>query len=276
MSPDQAVLVRTRMTQPNEHEEAWALQLVANGGGVWPLRDNPKYDEAAVSFALEAPDEVTVYLRKDGATVRQYPFQVVPGRDPGDAHKAEAWCRTVGLAMPKIPGELRGQLIELEEGVFTTRPIQQSPYDLYRFIEEARADIVADYAILAYHGGRGHEKMLHYLLRRGPLDFFLQLMWGPTADSDQQASINKLLSVSNQIVENMASAKRAGNLGPQDRLAIICSDHMGRGWSSSGIRGIRLRDLTHRKESPEVLQDALLWAIFRCPPFKPLTDQDAS
>lgn len=66
------------MPRHNEHEEAWALQLVSNGSGVWPLRNHPLYDEAYVGFPLESGDEVRVYLRKEGKSVRVYKFRLVP------------------------------------------------------------------------------------------------------------------------------------------------------------------------------------------------------
>jgi hypothetical protein len=69
----------------NEQEEAWALQLVANGNGSWHLREHPLYDEACVSFPLESVGDVRVYLRKEARTLREYRFRLLPASADGTA-----------------------------------------------------------------------------------------------------------------------------------------------------------------------------------------------
>lgn len=62
----------------DEQEEAWALRLIANGSGSWPLSDHPRYDEACVAFPLESSDVVYVFLRKRGATLQHHRFRLIP------------------------------------------------------------------------------------------------------------------------------------------------------------------------------------------------------
>lgn len=68
----------------SEQEEAFALRLVANGQGTHHLEEHPQYDESHVAFWLEEPGRVTVYLRRDGETRREYHFRVVPTDAPPD------------------------------------------------------------------------------------------------------------------------------------------------------------------------------------------------
>lgn len=85
---------------PFEREEGFALRLIAHGGGSRPLGEHPEYDEAAVAFPLEEPDEVAVFLRRDGKTRREFRFRIVPADAPAAPTAAEdAPPRDVRLAM---------------------------------------------------------------------------------------------------------------------------------------------------------------------------------
>jgi len=259
------------MKRLNEQEEAWAMGLIANGGGSWPLADHPLYDEACVSFLLESLDDVCVFLRKGAQTLREYRFRLAPpaaaalkapiAHLPGDYEKARRWFRDATLPMPRVPSDLRREFIELEEGVFTTRPIRQSPYDLDRFVNEADADVVDDYLVLAYHGPDSENRMLHYLLRSGPVDLFLQLSWDPagTETDFEREIIGKCFALADRLLRSAREARREGRLSSKDRLWVVVSDRTGSAWSATGRATGPRSDLKAGKSPLDVLIEVLAW-----------------
>lgn len=109
----------------NEREEVFALGLVANGNGSHPLREHPQFDEAYVAFSLEDPDEVTVFLRREGRTLREYAFRLIPvGARSASTEDGEVPARDVRLAVAQrflcdvleilkgLPETLQRQLLE--------------------------------------------------------------------------------------------------------------------------------------------------------------------
>lgn len=64
-----------------EQIEAWAIHLVANGHGVWPLPPEnvlarEGYDNVAVSFTLEDSTVVNVYVRKGEETIHEFNYEL--------------------------------------------------------------------------------------------------------------------------------------------------------------------------------------------------------
>ncbi len=256
----------------NEHEEAWAARWIANGSGSWPVPEHPLYDEAHVSLPLESVDDVMVFLRKKGQTLKEYRFRLVPcharqthsgnaecPEDPGDLDKAWAWCRQAGLPFPPIPDDLGGALVELEPGVYSSRPIQQSPRDLGRFLDEARADILSDYTILAYHGGAGLEKLLHFYLRHGRLSIFLQLRWSPDFAPRDCEHVRNCFTLAETLRDAVWKAEKEGRLGVRDRIVVVGSDVSGSDWIAPGPDTPSEKDLLIELSPVDALRQALLW-----------------
>jgi hypothetical protein len=51
-----------------------------------------------------------------------------------DIEKARQLFRDAGLAFPTIPGELAEQLKEHGQWLFSTRPLEMSPYNLQHYL----------------------------------------------------------------------------------------------------------------------------------------------
>lgn len=110
----------------NEHEEAFAQRLIANGNGSHRLQEHSEFDEAACCFWLEEPDAVAVYLRRDGKTKREFHFRIVPASLATEApEQKDEVARDVRLAVAKrflldaadvarelSPGALRQEILE--------------------------------------------------------------------------------------------------------------------------------------------------------------------
>lgn len=258
------------MEQFDEHEEAWAARLIANGSGSWPL-DHSLYDEACVSFPLESVDDVHIYLRRQGQTVKEYKFCIKPQsapaperllvRVPDDYGNARAWFRGARLAMPRVPSDLRKRFIRLEDGVFTTRPICQSPYDLERFMKEAAAGIVHEYAVLAYHGPHSAERKLHYYLRHGALTLFLQLSWDAEASDAaiRRNIIGHCFRLADNLHRSVEAARCSGRLSRRDELRVVGSDLKGSSWCAVSQPNCSEEALDLSLDPAEVLTAALAW-----------------
>ena len=95
-----------------------------------------------------------------------------------DIDKAKQLFQKAGLSFPPIPPELSSQLKEQSEWLFSTRPIEVSPYILRHYVDEAEKSAVKDYALLAHSGHGVNSYAIQYYLVDGPLRMFLHLGWG--------------------------------------------------------------------------------------------------
>ncbi len=71
-----------------------------------------------------------------------------------DIEIARQLFRDAGLVFPTIPRELAAQLKQLDRWLFSTRPIDNSPYNLQDYVREADGTEVKDYTLLS-HAGHG-------------------------------------------------------------------------------------------------------------------------
>src|SRR5208337_266479 len=95
-----------------------------------------------------------------------------------DIDKAKHLFQKAGLSFPPIPNELASRLKEQGEWVFSTRPIEVSPYVLRHYVDEAEKTDVEDNALLAHSGHGVNSYAIQYYLVYGPLRMFLHLGWG--------------------------------------------------------------------------------------------------
>ena len=83
-----------------------------------------------------------------------------------------------GLAFPKLPDELAGQLEKRQEWLYSTRNIAISPYDLQHYVREATRGPVDNYVILSHSGHGVNSYAIQYYLVWNGLRMFLFLGWG--------------------------------------------------------------------------------------------------
>jgi hypothetical protein len=95
-----------------------------------------------------------------------------------DIEKAEQLFRDAGLGFPAIPEELAGQLTERGRWLFSTRPIDTSPYNLRHYVDEVDRTQVKDYALLCHSGHGINSYAIQYYLVQRSLCMFLHLAWG--------------------------------------------------------------------------------------------------
>jgi len=182
--------------------------------------------------------------------------------DPGEAQepmtaieKARQLFRDAGLAFPRIPEELAAQLKELDPCVFSTRPIDMSPYNLEHFVRETgrQAD---DYAVLAHSGHGINSYAVQYYLVHGCLRMFLHLGWGGVyMNADEEAAkIRECFSMADQLVQEAELARKpTGNR----RLTVVVSDFYGSYWLTPGQE--RPMPEESREKLMAVLKEATEW-----------------
>jgi len=178
-----------------------------------------------------------------------------------DIDKARQFFRDEGLAFPTIPEELAAHLKERDPWVFSTRPIDMSPYNLQNYIREVEENQVKDYALLSHSGYGVNSYAIQYYLVQGSLRMFLHLGWGGVYMDKKKAAatIHDCFSIADQVVR-AAQSVRCFHAG--EYLTVVGSDFYGGYWLPPGES--RPGKDTGRKDpldvKPiEVLTEALGW-----------------
>ena len=154
------------------------------------------------------------------------------GKGPGqvtDIEKARKLFRDAGLAFPTIPEELAPKLKERGKWVFSTRPIDTSPYNLQHYVNEAEDIRVREYAVLSHSGHGANSYAVQYYLVWGALRMFLHLGWGGVYMDPEVAActIRDCFSVGDQIVE---AAQGVGKFEAGEYVTVVASDFHGSYW----------------------------------------------
>jgi hypothetical protein len=137
-----------------------------------------------------------------------------------DIEKARQLFRDAGLAFPTIPEELAEQLKEHGRWLFSTRPIDMSPYNLQHYLDEAEVSQVKDYAVLSHSGHGVNSYAIQYYLVQGSLRMFLHLGWGGVYmdRGEAEATIRDCFSMADQVVP---AAQSVGSFQPGERLMVV-------------------------------------------------------
>jgi hypothetical protein len=229
-------------------------------GRRWPrgyvsLAERWRTDELSWEFVKAECEqsENTVDSKASGAASETAPAPAIDS--------ARQLFKGAGLAFPTIPKELAVQLKELGPWLFSTRPIEISPYQLNAYVAEAKNAGARDYAILAHSGHGVNSYAIQYYLVYRSVQMFLHLAWGGVYEDQDAAAtrIRECFSVADQILETARelSLFQTGNM-----LVIVGSDFYGSYWFTEAS-GPRKKDEnsreTHDRKPMEVLNAALRW-----------------
>ncbi|MFA4838120.1 MAG: hypothetical protein WC703_01410 [Candidatus Neomarinimicrobiota bacterium] len=171
-----------------------------------------------------------------------------------DLAKAKALFRKAGLAFPCLPVRLASSLNERGKWIYSTRPIDVSPYDLNHYVNGAGRAETGDYAVLAHSGHGVNSYAIQYYLVCGPLQMFLFLGWGGVYMDAQKTAenIRQCFSLADRIAKDTQKKLR-----PDGRLMVVVSDFYGNYWSPHhDSDAVHLSD---EKTSQEVLGEVLTW-----------------
>ncbi len=128
----------------------------------------------------------------------------------GDLDKARRLFTDAGLGFPKIPEALAGALVEREDWVFSTRPLDESPYALEHHLAE---DAGEDFAVLAHTGQGTNAWAVQYYLGYRGLRLFLHLGWGGAYMDGEAATaqVRQCLATADRIVTAATGRGRPGD-----------------------------------------------------------------
>jgi hypothetical protein len=173
-----------------------------------------------------------------------------------DIEKARQLFRNAGLAFPTIPEELSEQLKEHGRWLFSTRPLDMSPYNLQHYLEEVEVSQVKDYAVLSHSGHGVNSYAIQYYLVNGSLRMFLHLGWGGVYSDrrEDEATIRDCFSMADHIVR---AAQGMGRFQAGERLTIVGSDFYGSYWIPPGES--RRGEIEGRKGPLKVLAEVFDW-----------------
>jgi hypothetical protein len=168
------------------------------------------------------------------------------------AEKARQVFQKAGLAFPEIPQELSVRLKELRPWLFSTRPINMSPYNLEHYVRE-RGRRLGDYAVLSHSGHGVNSYAIQYYLVHGCLRMFLHLSWGGVYDDAEEAAaaIRNCFSMANRLVQGAASM---GKLNANKQITVVVSDLYGSYWTAPGQKAQE-----GRTNPTAVLGEAIDW-----------------
>ncbi|MCD2513146.1 hypothetical protein [Comamonas endophytica] len=148
--------------------------------------------------------------------------------------QAEAFLRTVGLSLPALPAELADRIRERAPGIYCTREIAASPYEVEAYLAELLSPANSgDYALLAIDGHGIQSWAFHYYLVSGPLALFVQLPWGGlyTDVDTARPEIDSVLAWTRTLLPRLAELKQQGRLTPEQRLLVVYTRFSRSGWA---------------------------------------------
>ena len=143
------------------------------------------------------------------------------------------------LPFPPVPLHLASLLRPDGSNVFSTRPLQETPYNLSHFLDEFEADPeLPPYAVVGFDGHGFNSWAAHYYLVNDGLALFIQLPWGGAYLDPEpaRAEIAELFDWAALLQSKMALASQLQVLPAGQRLQVVASrfSHAGWRWVEAG------------------------------------------
>jgi hypothetical protein len=176
--------------------------------------------------------------------------------ETNDLAEARVLFAGAGVPFPYVPPEMQSAFRQRSRWCYATREVQDSPYDIHRYVTDARSD-APDYVLLA-HAGRGvNSYAIHYFLVRGLLGLFVQAPWGGVY-MDAEAAAARMREYFD-LAEALAKAGTEAPSPPpaSDRLVVVVPTSTAAGGPSPGVPFPRRERVP--REGRDVLQAALEW-----------------
>lgn len=171
-----------------------------------------------------------------------------------DIARARALFKETGLRFPVLPKKLALTLRERDKWLYSTRPIDISPYFLKFYVYEASTTAMDDYAVLSHSGHGVNSYAIQYYLIHGPLKLFLFLGWGGIYTDNQRATvkINECFDLA-----DMLTKAAIDKLGSDSQLMVVASDFYISYWSPH--KKSSMVNLEWNKTPRQVLVEVLDW-----------------
>lgn len=145
----------------------------------------------------------------------------------------EQWLHRMSLVVPPLPNALVPAMRRRSECLFSSRAVDEHPYDFSKYAEEALDPELADYVLVAHAGhGASSYAISYYVAWRG-LRILLQLAWGGMYMDSERAG-ERICDIFNRLHELWPSiCARDSSSRPQ--LLVASSDFYGRMLARGGI-----------------------------------------
>lgn len=173
-----------------------------------------------------------------------------------DLDEARTLFLKQGLAFPSLPPELASSLRKHRDWLYSTRPIEMSPYNMDYYVRE---HYPGDYAVLAHDGHGVNSWAIQYFLVFRDLRMFLSLSWGGAyMDNDRAVqTIRECFALADRITAIVAEKRLISPLN------IAVSDYDGSFWQAVESPDGTLGDVDYSdsKRPQEVLEEALSWLL---------------
>ena len=143
------------------------------------------------------------------------------------------------LQFPPVPLHLAALLQPVGSDVFSTRPLEETPYNLGHYLDEFEADPgLPPYAVVGFDGHGINSWAAHYYLVSDGLALFIQLPWGGAYLDPEpaRAEIAELFDWAALLQSKMALASQLQLLPTRQRLQVVASrfSHAGWRWLDAG------------------------------------------
>lgn len=153
--------------------------------------------------------------------------------NPTSPANAQSLFEIENLPLPPMPASLAGLLRQEGAAVFSTKPLQASPYELGHYLNEFESDSsLAPYALVGFAGYGINSWAVHcYIVHEG-LALFIQLPWGGAYLDPEpaRATIVDLFEWSAQLQSKLTLARQKNRV-PQGRwLQVAASQFSFAGW----------------------------------------------
>jgi hypothetical protein len=137
------------------------------------------------------------------------------------------------LRVPPVPADLAASLSQQGEAVFTTRPLQATPYDLDYFLAEVEADPdLPAYAVVGFDGHGINSWAAHYYVVSDAIALFIQLPWGGAYLDPEpaRAEIAELFDWAAKLQSKVQLASQQQKIPKGWRLEVAASRFGRAGW----------------------------------------------
>lgn len=167
--------------------------------------------------------------------------------------KARAVFEAEGVPLPALSPAEQAALLAVDDHLFATRPIKDSPYTLNAYVNELlRGDAPASYVLLGFAGGGVASSAFHYFVVEEGMAIFVQIAWGGGYTDEEDAL--RLITRSYRWVERTkAKVREAREKGvmPADCRMVAVVTQFGRS-GSAFVRGTVANsgDVTFSPEAP--------------------------
>lgn len=151
---------------------------------------------------------------------------------PSGFSLAQQFFDSQQLVLPFIPDEKKDHIQYLDPGVYGTEKIEDSLYDLPKYLKGALSDKVHTFVLFGFAGHGISSHAMHYYAVSDHLALFFQKGFGNAQRDvqDEREKVNGVFHSAQFFFDTMNKAVKAGKVPEGKRLFVVISDMHPCGW----------------------------------------------